>query len=124
MNRKIIATVSILLFIGIMFPQGLALEEKEEDNPFFNYIKFAHVSIQGSGREFVLGRVFLFGFGKASVMRVRLYDDAIIKIDKLDSSDSIVLEGSQTITLWGFYGYYTHVNKININGVAMVAFWM
>ena len=91
---------------------------------FFNYIKFAHVSIQGSGREFVLGQVFVLGFGKATLMRIRLNDDALIEINKLDASDKIVLEGSQTVTLWGFYGYYSHTNTITINGIARVAFWM
>ena len=124
MKRKIITIVSLLLFIGMMVPQGLAQEEQETNNPFFNYIKFAHVSIQGSGREFVLGQVFVLGFGKATLMRIRLNDDALVEINKLDASDRIVLEGSQTVTLWGFYGYYTHTNTITINGVAMVAFWM
>jgi len=126
MYRKLIAVLSLILFIGMMIPQGIAEKEEqvqEESNPFFNYMKFAHVTIRGSGREFVLGQIFVFGFGKASIMRIRLYDDAIIEFNKLDASDRIVLEGSQTITLWGFYGYYSHTNQININGVAMVAFW-
>ena len=126
MNRKIIALFSLLLFIGMMIPQGIAEEEEiqEVSNPFFNYMQFAHVSIKGSGRDFILGQIFVFGFGKASIMRFRLNEDAIVEISKLDASDRIVIEGGQTITLWGYYGYFTNMNQINLNGVAMVAFWL
>lgn len=124
MKKKLLTFVCVLLFISLCIPVQASIEEKSMDNPFFNNMKFAHVNIQGSGREYMLGNIFIFGFGKASIMRINLYDDAQIEISELDGFDKVALEGSYTITLWGYYGFYKHTNAgITINGVAMVAFW-
>ncbi len=116
--------VCVLLFLFLSVPVEASEAQEQINNPFFNSMKFAHVSIKGSGKEYMLGSVFLLGFGKASIMRLNLYDNALIEISELDGADKIVLEGSYTVTLWGFYGFYKHTNNgITINGVSLVAFW-
>ena len=114
----------VMLFLFLSIPVNANETQEQLDNPFFNGMKFAHVSIEGAGEEFMLGTLFFLGFGKATIIRLNLYDNALIEISELDGADQIVLEGSYTVTLWGFYGFYKHTNEgITINGVSLVAFW-
>jgi hypothetical protein len=105
---------------------GLPIIQAQEttEGIFFDRMSMAHVSIQGSGKEFMIRESFTFGFGRCLFMRVTLEEDGHIHINKfLNISDVIDLDGSHVIYLIGFFGYYSHINKININGVAAQAIW-
>ena len=122
MNKKIISIFCVTLFILIAVPNFQAQETTETS--LFNYMAGAHVNIKGSGTTFILAGSFILGIGRCSFMRLKLEEDAHVEINKfLNSSDVIILDGSHTVTLFGYYGYYRDVNEINLNGLAYLAFW-
>jgi len=122
MKKKIFAISCVTLFLLIGVPNVQAQETIE--TPIFNNMTMAHVTIKGSGDTFVMAGTFILGFGKCSFMRITLEDDGHVEINKfLDSSNVTVLDGSRVVTLFGFFGYYRHTDEINLDGVALLAFW-
>ena len=101
------------------------IQAQEYDGfPIINKMTLAHVSIKGSGTEFMIMSNFMFGFGRSFFIRLDLEQSSHMEINKiLHKSDVIVLDGSYVITLIGFIGYFRHAHRININGIALLAFW-
>lgn len=122
MKKKIFAISCVTLFLLIGLPNIQAQETIE--TPIFNNMPMAHVTVKGSGTEFIMAGNFILGFGKCGFIRITLEDDGHVEINKfLDSSNVTVLDGSHVVTLFGFFGYYRHAAEINLVGVALLAFW-
>ena len=122
MKKKIIIISCLMLMLTIGLP--IVQAEEEPEGLIFDRMTLAHVSIQGTGREFMIGDSFTLGFGRCLFMRVAVNDDGHIHINKfLDPTNVTDFDGSHVIYLIGFFGYYNHGNIININGVAGQAIW-
>jgi hypothetical protein len=111
-----------MLILNISFSNIQA--EEPDDMPIKNKRTLAHVSIKGSGTEFMIMSNFMFGLGRSFFIRLDLEQNSHIEINKiLHRSDVIVLDGSHVITLIGFMGYFRQAHRININGIAILAIW-
>jgi hypothetical protein len=123
MKKKIFAIFCLLLFL-LMGSYNIQAQETMKA-PRFNKMSLAHVSITGSGTEFILGSSFFWGFGNCVLMRVNLEEDGHVEINKfLDPSDVTILDGSYVVYLIGFFGYFRHANKIFLEGVALQVIWI
>ena len=122
MNKKILSIFCVTLCILIAVPNFQAQETIETS--LLNNMAGAHVTITGSGTVFILAGSFTFGVGRGGFMRFKLEEDAHVEINKiLDPSNVTILDGSHTVTLFGFLGYYRHIDDINANGLVLLAFW-
>lgn len=122
MGRKIFGIFVCMLFLLLVIP---ICHSQEVGNPnAIDTESFVHVVITGTGKVFLLGSNFIAGIGTCVALIVNLESDGHIEINKLfDPSDTIELEGSNTILLIGFIGYYRHVSGINLNGASVLAVW-
>ena len=122
MKKKLIAISCMMLMLIIGLPTIQAQETT--DGIFFDRMSLAHVSIQGSGNEFMISDHFNLGIGRCAFMRIALNEDGHVEINKfLDSSNITILDGSHVVYLIGFFGYHQHTTTFNINGVAILAIW-
>jgi len=122
MKTKIVGILVVTLFILIAVPNFQAQETIETS--LLNYMAVAHVTITGSGTAFIFAGSFIFGVGRSSFMRLKLEEDAHVEINKfLDPLNITILDGSHTVTLFRYFGYYRDVDGINANGLALLAFW-
>ena len=122
MKRKLYTLLIISLFLITGLP--IAQVQGESKTPTINKMSLAHISIKGSGTEFMIMANFMFGFGKSFFIRLNLEKNSHIEINKfLHSKDTITLEGDHIITLIGFCGYFRQANRIVVNGIAFRIFW-
>jgi len=134
MKNKImcIGVVSLLLFITLpmekVFAEG-PFDDKILVNATSDSLTLCHVVVTGEGRCLTFKGTFFLGFGKCWVMSVNLEEDEHIELTSLlDSSNTVVLEGSQQIFIIGFLGFrmvygIQMPKNIMINGLAFLVYW-
>jgi hypothetical protein len=124
-NKKILSFACILIFILSAIPIVNAEETNEAPLPLFDKMSLAHIKIDGSGSSFIIAGEFILGFGRCAYMRFKLEEESHIEINKfLDQSNIITLDGSHTVTIFGFVGYYKETDTdITINGFATLVYW-
>jgi hypothetical protein len=119
MIKKIIIPIIFLILIPAISPIALASDFKEESE--FSNMTLCHIKIQGEGEILTIGPHFVLGIGTSTYFKVELESGTVEIKNLIDSSDIVLLDGSQNIRIFGFFGYFN--SQIKINGFALLTTW-